>query len=408
MRIQCGGATISWAIPRGLSGLDTIQAEQQGYAEAPPKRAGEAQHLRKYSGLRASKRKSFKPVRLAIETNPHSISYTMFEGGGIGTTAVWDIGTYTVHTSKQRREAGYDDSDGESDDELDAAYDEGSKQEHKLYKALHRCWFLDTPPSGDTLAMPFNVRTPAEQDTGKSQSISIELKGARFKKLRITLSRASKDINNVGKRTVRLCPLETASARPSLMRCSRILRTVDGQAFRQRGSNRRHVARRALYLVRPDDGRGQGGPSARRGAHEGRHVPETLPRCLAWRCRRGVPRPVCLVTCRYRWPINTSTVTGALRDGSGGKLCAAQLARSSYRSAQHAETAPFLCATLEQQQPRVDDVAFAHGQRTSALLTPTKSCESYSSSSAECLVAVDCHPGRERKPATSSSSAGSE
>ena len=35
-------------------------------------------------------------MRLAIETGPHPIWYSVYEGGGTGTTAVWDLGAYTV------------------------------------------------------------------------------------------------------------------------------------------------------------------------------------------------------------------------------------------------------------------------------------------------------------------------
>lgn len=63
LRVQLDGQTVSWAIPKGLSDL-------------PSK------------------------GQLAIETHPHAINYTLFEGGGIGTTAVWDLGSYRVRLRK--------------------------------------------------------------------------------------------------------------------------------------------------------------------------------------------------------------------------------------------------------------------------------------------------------------------
>lgn len=42
------------------------------------------------------KREGESGLRLAIETGPHPIWYSVYEGGGTGTTAVWDLGAYTV------------------------------------------------------------------------------------------------------------------------------------------------------------------------------------------------------------------------------------------------------------------------------------------------------------------------
>ena len=64
MRLHLDGATTSFCIPRGLSGLDKEPHGTQ---------------------------------RVAIDTNPHPVSYSLFEGGGKHcVTGVWDIGTYVV------------------------------------------------------------------------------------------------------------------------------------------------------------------------------------------------------------------------------------------------------------------------------------------------------------------------
>jgi hypothetical protein len=71
LRIQLDGGTVSFAILKGLSDF--------------PKRAGHKQ-------TRTGKAESDN--RLGIETNVHPIAYTCYEGGGIGITAVWDLGSY--------------------------------------------------------------------------------------------------------------------------------------------------------------------------------------------------------------------------------------------------------------------------------------------------------------------------
>lgn len=72
LRMQLDGATVSWAIPRGLLGMS---------------KSGEAH-------------------RLAVQTTLHPISYTTFEGsdgrilpsGRRCGTMLWDVGTYTIDT----------------------------------------------------------------------------------------------------------------------------------------------------------------------------------------------------------------------------------------------------------------------------------------------------------------------
>lgn len=49
-----------------------------------------------YSRRESREKEGESGLRLAVETNPHPIGYTLFEGGGTGTTAVWDLGTYKV------------------------------------------------------------------------------------------------------------------------------------------------------------------------------------------------------------------------------------------------------------------------------------------------------------------------
>lgn len=75
LRIQLDGGTVSWAIPR-FSELATLPVDQLGTGSG-----GETNIL-------------------AVETNPHPIRYTLFEarggGGGLGVTAVYDVGTYKV------------------------------------------------------------------------------------------------------------------------------------------------------------------------------------------------------------------------------------------------------------------------------------------------------------------------
>lgn len=67
LRLQLDGVTISWAIPRGLHHPD------RGHR------------------------------RLAVETQPHSIAWSLWEGPTVRSvdkpTGVWDIGTYTVRST---------------------------------------------------------------------------------------------------------------------------------------------------------------------------------------------------------------------------------------------------------------------------------------------------------------------
>jgi hypothetical protein len=67
LRVHLDGQTVSWAVPKGFSNFP----------------------LRDSTGNNSGS-------RLAIQTDLHPLSDALYEGGGIGTKAVWDVGSYRV------------------------------------------------------------------------------------------------------------------------------------------------------------------------------------------------------------------------------------------------------------------------------------------------------------------------
>lgn len=100
MRIQLDNKTISFAIPKGLSEFPTYDHESKG-------------------------------IRQGIETTPHSIGYTLFEGtsGTSSTTSCWDLGSYKILKTKKAMEEKkkYDNETTTDEDDLE---EEDVKQEN--------------------------------------------------------------------------------------------------------------------------------------------------------------------------------------------------------------------------------------------------------------------------------------
>ncbi|KAJ8292562.1 Multifunctional non-ous end joining DNA repair protein LigD [Rhodotorula toruloides] len=171
LRVQLDGRTTSWAIPATL--------------------ADPTKQLR----------------RQAIETNPHPISYSLFEGRdpkGPNITGVWDIGTYKVYKSmraerqdEKTRSEGIDDA--ETTDEDATPVEEDDFQEHLFRDAWHRCVGLETPAVGRW------PRQPAPRDDGKRHGFVLELNGERYQELRLSFVHGSDEVkHNVSKYTGQL------------------------------------------------------------------------------------------------------------------------------------------------------------------------------------------------------------
>ncbi|PRQ70215.1 DNA polymerase Ligase (LigD)-domain containing protein [Rhodotorula toruloides] len=173
LRVQLDGETTSWAIPATL--------------------ADPTKQLR----------------RQAIETNPHPISYSLFEGRdpkGPNITGVWDIGTYKVYKSrrgqrqdKKTRSEGFEDA--ETTDEEATPVEEDDYQEHLFRDAWHRCIGRETPAVGRW------PRQPAPRDDGKRHGFVfvLELNGGRYQGLRLSFVHGSDEVkHNVSKYTGKL------------------------------------------------------------------------------------------------------------------------------------------------------------------------------------------------------------
>ncbi|SCZ87377.1 BZ3500_MvSof-1268-A1-R1_Chr2-2g04843 [Microbotryum saponariae] len=200
LRLHLDGGTLSWAIPKGLSDWDPSRGTEH---------------------------------RLAIETYPHALDYTLYEGSRVGTTAVWDLGTYKVclagknefsfsvsgshllvfphqvlPTFKKQRlktkldQEGFDldhDTSEEEDDDadltnLDVAHPTAADylEEDKLSRKYHYAAFLPTPARYDQDAKP------AQRDVeGSHRGFVLELQGKRYRGLRIRFHRTAKDIKHI-------------------------------------------------------------------------------------------------------------------------------------------------------------------------------------------------------------------
>ncbi|GAA6007259.1 hypothetical protein JCM10207_001561 [Rhodosporidiobolus poonsookiae] len=161
LRMQLDGTTTSWAIPNTLA--------------KPAERTS----------------------RLAVETVPHSIAYTLLEGSvasGKSTTGVWDLGTYTIHQTKysegkkqKLRDEGLDDAETTDDDD-DSVQSEDERQEDLFRDALYRSSFLPTPATVNRAGLP------QTKDSGHKRGFVVELNGQRYRRLRLTFSRLSNEV----------------------------------------------------------------------------------------------------------------------------------------------------------------------------------------------------------------------
>ncbi|GAA6036507.1 hypothetical protein JCM8097_003539 [Rhodosporidiobolus ruineniae] len=159
LRLQLDGKTVSWAIPNTLSNLNP------------------------------------KTMRLAVETIPHSISYTFLEGSvasGRSTTGCVDLGTYRILKTKtkeaelqKKKQAGLDDAD--TTDEEESRQPEDEQQEDLFRDALAYGSYLPTP------TVEGRPGKPAPKDNGHAHGFVVELNGERYKGLRLTFARTSKD-----------------------------------------------------------------------------------------------------------------------------------------------------------------------------------------------------------------------
>ncbi|GAA5922309.1 hypothetical protein JCM6882_005937, partial [Rhodosporidiobolus microsporus] len=142
LRLHLDGRTISWAIPKTLHNPAALN------------------------------------MRQAIETSPHSVSYSLLEGAvasGMSTTGVWDIGTYTVletkrttSTKNKLRAEGLEDHET-TDEESASLQPEDERQEDLFRDAVHYITFQATP------AVEGRAGQPAKRDSGNSRGIVVEL-----------------------------------------------------------------------------------------------------------------------------------------------------------------------------------------------------------------------------------------
>ncbi|KAK4052677.1 hypothetical protein OIV83_001964 [Microbotryomycetes sp. JL201] len=155
LRMQLDGATVSWAIPKGIEG---------------------------WSG-------DLQEKRYAIETNPHPINYTLFEGHTLGSTCAWDFGYYVI-VPKKRKDLGHDLSDSETTDE-ECSDEEGfanrhdTKQEDLFAQSYWRTTYRDLP---SRYGQP---RVRDQADNGHFRQFVVELHGHRYKGLRLRFFRPS-------------------------------------------------------------------------------------------------------------------------------------------------------------------------------------------------------------------------
>ncbi|KAM0750924.1 hypothetical protein T439DRAFT_325970 [Meredithblackwellia eburnea MCA 4105] len=189
LRLQLDGATVSFAIPKGVSGMTRYKSEEE-----------KTKDRAKGKGKGKEKERKNEPLyRLVVETDPHPIGYTLFEGssGRFGTTGVWDLGTYKImptmneikRKEARRKEAEEADSDISSDEEEDKGLPEDWKQENLFCEGFYRGSFKPIPP------MFGRPGKPMERDDGEGRGFIIELNGERHKGLRLLFSRTSKDWN---------------------------------------------------------------------------------------------------------------------------------------------------------------------------------------------------------------------
>ncbi|KAI5475413.1 ATP-dependent DNA ligase-like protein [Pseudohyphozyma bogoriensis] len=181
LRIHLDGQTISFAIPRGLSPSVIANNGNNGTIQA-------------------------------IETSPHGISYTLFEGGGIGTTAVWDLGTYKMHRTKAsiRKREGMDSTTDDDSDAESFELPDDYVQEDRFCEGYHHGAFKDIE------ARHGHPRRPRKKDHGDARAFVIELNGERYKGLKLRFFRESTDFNQVR-------PKDTAPDQHVLIRRNRWL-----------------------------------------------------------------------------------------------------------------------------------------------------------------------------------------
>ncbi|KPV74097.1 uncharacterized protein RHOBADRAFT_54658 [Rhodotorula graminis WP1] len=151
LRLQLDGVTVSWAIPRGLHDPD------RGHR------------------------------RLAVETQPHSIAWSLWEGPTVHSvdkpTGVWDIGTYTIHETKAaiKRRAPTSTSTiyAEETPTSQLSEDEDELQETRFRNAYHAAAGLATP------AAPGAPGLPVDDVSGRKRGFVVELNGERWRGLKL-------------------------------------------------------------------------------------------------------------------------------------------------------------------------------------------------------------------------------
>ncbi|GAA5892610.1 hypothetical protein JCM8208_005862 [Rhodotorula glutinis] len=151
LRLQLDGVTISWAIPRGLHHPD------RGHR------------------------------RLAVETQPHSIAWSLWEGPTVRSvdkpTGVWDIGTYTIHETKasikRRAPTATSTLYAEETPTSQLSEDEDELQETRFRNAYHSAAGLATP------AAPGAPGLPVKDVSGRKRGFVVELNGERWRGLKL-------------------------------------------------------------------------------------------------------------------------------------------------------------------------------------------------------------------------------
>ncbi|GAA5836347.1 hypothetical protein JCM9279_000361 [Rhodotorula babjevae] len=151
LRLQLDGQTISWAIPRGL--------------------------FKPHRGHR----------RLAVETQPHSIAWSLWEGPTVRSvdkpTGVWDIGTYTIHETKAevKRRAPTSTSTLYAEETPDSQLeeDEDEQQETRFRNVYHYAAGLATPAAPDAPGLP------VKEVFGHKRGFCVELNGERWRGLKL-------------------------------------------------------------------------------------------------------------------------------------------------------------------------------------------------------------------------------
>ncbi|TNY17095.1 hypothetical protein DMC30DRAFT_142735 [Rhodotorula diobovata] len=149
LRLQLDGQTLSWAVPRGLT--------NPGGQNRP----------------------------LAVETQPHSIAWSLWEGPTVGSvdkpTGVLDAGTYTVHETKSaaKKRIGDAKSGLIAEETIDDEPEDEDYQQERLFRdAYHRASFLPTPAAPSAPGLPAS-------DSSHKRGFVVELNGERWRGLKL-------------------------------------------------------------------------------------------------------------------------------------------------------------------------------------------------------------------------------